>query len=130
MKDAIQPSGVAVPAKPYSPVIVTGDLVFVSGQVPIDEHGVLVDGGFAEQLHGVLRNVERCLRSADCGFDDVVKVGAYLTGRDSFATFNEIYAGYFREPRPVRTTIVCALLDERFLLEMDVVAVRSSPAVD
>lgn len=127
MKEAIQPNDVAVPSKPYSPVIVSGDLVFVSGQIPIDEEAMLVGGGFAEQVHGVFRNVERCLRAAGCGLDDVVKVVAYLTERESFTEFNEIYAGYFREPRPVRTTIVCALLDERFLVEMDVIAVRPGP---
>lgn len=124
MKQAIQPNGVAVPAKPYSPVMVSGEFVFVSGQIPIDEAAMLVEGGFAEQVHGVFRNVERCLRAAGCELDDVVKVVAYLTEREPFSEFNEIYAGYFREPRPVRTTIVCGLLDERFLVEMDVIAVR------
>jgi 2-iminobutanoate/2-iminopropanoate deaminase len=124
MKEAIQPSDLAVPTKPYSPVVTNRDLVFVSGQIPIEPDGSLVPGGIAEQVHGVLRNVERCLSATACGLEDVVKVVAYLTDRGDFATFNEIYASYFREPRPVRTTILCGLMDERFLVEIDVVAMR------
>jgi 2-iminobutanoate/2-iminopropanoate deaminase len=100
------------------------DLAFVSGQIPLEPGGSLVPGGIAEQVHAVLRNVDRCLSAAGSGLDDVVKVVAYLTDRGDFATFNEVYASYFREPRPVRTTILCGLMDERFLVEVDVVAIR------
>lgn len=124
MKRSIQPQGVAVPAKPYSPVVVSGDLVFVSGQIPIGVDGDLISGGFDEQVRRVFENTQLCLEAAECGFADVVKVVAYLTERTSFARFNQLYAEYFAEPLPVRTTIVCELLDERFLFEMDVIARR------
>ena len=119
---AIQPEGVAVPAKPYSPVVVSDGLVFVSGQIPIDVDGRLVGADFEQQLALVLDNVERCLAAAGCGFTDVVKAIVYLTGRDQFDVLNRRYAERFPEPRPVRTTIVCQLLDERFLVEMEVIA--------
>jgi len=121
-KEAIQPAGLAVPAKPYSPVIRSGAWVFVSGQIPIDDSGALVGGAFEEQLTQVLDNVERCLRAAGCGMGDVVKTVVYLTDRRHFDLLNLRYGERFAEPRPVRTTILCGLLDERFLVEMDVVA--------
>jgi 2-iminobutanoate/2-iminopropanoate deaminase len=122
VKEALQPAGLATPTKPYSPVVVSGDLVAVSGQIPIDVHGELVEGGFAEQLQQVFRNLTACLDAAGCDQRDVIKVVAYLTDRGDFAEFNEGYAAFFAEPRPVRTTIVCGLMDERFLVEIDVIA--------
>lgn len=126
MRRSIQPDDVAVPTKPYAPVVTLDHLVFVSGQIPIDERGELVPGGFAQQAHAVFRNLDRCLAAGGSALDDVVKVVAYLTSRNRFAEFNEIYGGYFPDAtaRPVRTTIVCDLLDERFLIEMDVIAAR------
>lgn len=126
MKRGIQPPDLATPTKPYSPVVVSDDLVVVSGQIPLDAQGELIAGGFVEHAHQVFANVETCLRAAGCGLDDTIKVVAYLTDRSHFAQLNEVYAGYFHEPRPVRTTILCGLLDERFLFEMDVIARRPS----
>lgn len=122
VRTAFQPEGIAVPPKPYSPVVVSDGLVFVSGQIPIDVDGELVNDGFEGQLVQVLDNVERCLAAADCTLADVLKATVYLTDRDQFEVLNRRYAERFLEPRPVRTTIVCQLLDERFLVEMDVIA--------
>ena len=119
---AIQPEGLPVPAKPYSPVVVSDGFAFVSGQIPIDGSGELVGGGFEAQLSQVFDNVELCLRAAGCGLGDIVKATVYLTDRDHFGALNRRYAERIPEPRPVRTTIVCELLDERFLVEMEVIA--------
>jgi 2-iminobutanoate/2-iminopropanoate deaminase len=124
VKQGMQPSGIAVPTRPYSPVVIDGDLVAVSGQVPLGPDGSSVDEDFGAQVNQVLRNLTACLDAAGCEPDHVIKVVAYLTDRRNFATFNEIYAGYFAEPRPVRTTILCGLMDERFLVEIDVIARR------
>jgi reactive intermediate/imine deaminase len=126
VKQGIQPPDLARPTKPYSPVVVSDDLVVISGQIPLDQRGELAGEGFAEQVRQVFANVEACLRAAGCELDDVIKVTAYMTERVDFGELNEIYAGYFAEPRPVRTTILCGLLDERFRFEMDVIARRPS----
>jgi 2-iminobutanoate/2-iminopropanoate deaminase len=128
MREEIQPPDIMVPARPYVPVVATDDLVFVSGQVPVDADGALVAPDLDGQVRAVIRNIEVCLRAAGCGLGDVVRVGAYLTSRDSFARFNELYAEGFGGAKPVRTTIVCELMDERFHVEMDVIAVRPPAA--
>ena len=77
-RDARQPEGVARPALPYSPVVVTGDLVFTVGQVALDARGDLVAGGIEEQTAQVLDNLARCLDGVGCSMEDVVKVTAFL----------------------------------------------------
>lgn len=124
MREEIQPPAVAVPKRPYVPVVVNGDLVFVSGQVPVDVDGQLVGTELDGQVRAVLRNLEACLTAAGCSLRDVVRVGVYLSSRGSFGRMNELYAEAFGSTRPARTTIVCGLMDERYLVEMDLVAVR------
>jgi 2-iminobutanoate/2-iminopropanoate deaminase len=124
VREEIQPTGVVVPTRPYVPVVTNGELVFVSGQVPVDDRGHLVDTTLDGQVRAVLRNLETCLEAAGCGLRDVMRVGVYLTSRDSFARMNELYAEAFGEVRPTRTTVVCGLMDDRFLVEMDLIAVR------
>jgi 2-iminobutanoate/2-iminopropanoate deaminase len=126
MREEIQPDGVVVPSRPYVPVVTNGDLVFVSGQVPVDDRGHLVDTALDGQVRAVLRNLETCLAAAGCGFSDVMRVGVYLASRDSFARMNELYAEAFGGTKPTRTTVVCGLMDERYLVEMDLIAVRPS----
>jgi 2-iminobutanoate/2-iminopropanoate deaminase len=124
MREEIQPTGVAVPKRPYVPVVASGELVFVSGQVPVDVEGQLVDAELDGQVRGVLRNLEACLAAAGCRLEDVVRVGVYLSSRASFARMNELYAEAFGLTKPARTTVVCGLMDERYLVEMDLIAVR------
>jgi 2-iminobutanoate/2-iminopropanoate deaminase len=124
MREEIQPPDVAVPKRPYVPVVVNGDLVFVSGQVPVDVDGQLVDTELDGQVRAVLRNLEACLTAAGCSLRDVVRVGVYLSSRGSFGRMNELYTEAFGSTKPARTTIVCGLMDERYLVEMDLVAVR------
>lgn len=124
MREEIQPAGIVVPARPYAPVVTNRELVFVAGQVPVDEQGNLVDTALDGQVRAVLRNLETCLAAAGCGFPDVMRVGVYLTSRDSFARMNQLYAEAFGATKPARTTVVCDLMDERFLVEMDLIAVR------
>jgi 2-iminobutanoate/2-iminopropanoate deaminase len=118
---ALQPDGVATPKAPYSPVIVSGDLVVTAGQVAFDEGGNVVPGGIREQTRQVLGNLERCLGAAGCGFGDVIKVNAFLVDLAEFPAFNEVYAEHFREPYPVRTTVQAGLAPG-LLVEVEAVA--------
>lgn len=124
MREEIQPAGIVVPNRPYVPVVTNGELVFVSGQVPVDDQGRLVDTTLDGQVRAVLRNLETCLAAAGCGFANVMRVGVYLSSRHSFARMNELYAEALGPTKPARTTVVCELMDERFLVEMDLIAMR------
>ena len=121
MRDARQPADVAVPAAPYSPVVVSGDHVFTAGQVASGPDGRIVDGGIEEQTRQVLDNVERCLAAAGATLDDVVKVTAFLTDLGDFAAYNAVYAERFTAPYPARSTVGVALAPG-LLVEIEVIA--------
>lgn len=106
---------------PYSPVIVSGDLVYTAGQVAFDADGNVVGTDAETQTRQVLENVRLCLEAAGCGLDDVLKVTAYLTDLSDFKAFNGVYAEFFSEPYPVRTTVQAGLVPG-FVVEVDVVA--------
>ena len=124
---AVSPKGGPKPVGPYSPALVSLDLVFVSGQVGRDPStGQLVDGTIEEQTDQTLRNIGVLLRSAGCEFTDVVKTTAFLARGEYFKAFNEVYAKFFHEPYPARSTIVCAFVNSEVLVEVEVIARRSN----
>ncbi len=111
------PEGAGKPIAPYSPIVVSDGLVAISGQIPLDAEGTLVSDDFAEQAHQVFANLGACLSAAGCGFDDVVKINAYLADFDDFGTYNDVYGAYFTPPYPARTTVQAGLLG--FRIEVD-----------
>lgn len=120
---AIQPDGVAKPSSPYSPVVVSGDLVYTAGQIGADASGAIVDGGVDAQTRQALENLRRCLEAAGCGLGDVVKVNAYLTDLGAFTAYNAVYREFFEPPYPARTTVGAALAPG-LLVEIEAVARR------
>jgi 2-iminobutanoate/2-iminopropanoate deaminase len=125
MDGAIQPEGLARPAAPYSPVVVSGDLVVTAGQVAFDETGQLAAEDIEGQCRRVLENVRTCLRAAGCELSDVIKVTAFLTDLGNFPVFNSVYREYFEEPYPVRST-VGVTLPPGILVEIEATARRRS----
>jgi 2-iminobutanoate/2-iminopropanoate deaminase len=107
--EALQPDGVATPKAPYSPVVVSDDLVLTAGQVGFDREGNLVSEGIEEQTRQVLENLRRCLEAAGCTLGSVLKVTAFLADLADFDTYNEIYRQYFSPPYPARTTVQAGL---------------------
>ena len=107
--EALQPDGLPIPSAPYSPVVVSGDLVVTAGQVGFDADGKVVEGGIEAQTRQVFENLRRCLEAAGCGFGDVFKVYAFLTDMGNFAAFNAVYAEHFELPYPGRTTVQAGL---------------------
>lgn len=107
--DALQPEGVVKPKAPYSPVVVSGDLVYTAGQVAFDEEGNVVSDGVAAQSRQVFENMGRCLATAGCGFEDVIKVIGFLADMADFDDYNQVYKQYFREPYPARTRVQAGL---------------------
>jgi 2-iminobutanoate/2-iminopropanoate deaminase len=124
-RQALQPEGLAKPRPPYSPVVVSGDLVYTAGQVAFDPAGTLIEGGIVEQTRRTLENVRTCLGAAACTMDDVLKVTAFLSDLGDFAGYNEVYEEFFDEPYPARTSVQAGL-PPGTLVEIEVVARRSS----
>ncbi len=110
---------------PYSQAVRSGTTLYLSGQTPIDPAtGKLVEGDVAAQARQVFENLKAVLAAADASFDDVVRVGIYLTDLANFAAVNEVMKQYFREPYPARSTIGVAALPLGADVEIDLVAVR------
>jgi len=95
---------------PFSPGIKLGDLVFISGQGPIDKNGKIVQGDISAQTRLTLENFKRVTEAAGSGMEDVVQTTVYLKNLDDYEVMNEIYASFFPEPRPARATVQAGLL--------------------
>jgi 2-iminobutanoate/2-iminopropanoate deaminase len=121
----IQPDGIARPSFPYTPVVVSGDLVVTAGQVANDPSGNVVSDDIEAQTRQVLDNIRACLAGAGCGLEDVIKVNAFLTDLGNFAVYNAVYREYFSEPYPARTTVGAALAPGLHV-EVEVIARRPS----
>jgi 2-iminobutanoate/2-iminopropanoate deaminase len=110
---------------PYSPVVIgEGKFVFVSGQIPFDpEAGAIVRGSIAEQTEIVLSNLKRAVETAGATLADVVSCRVYLQplNTSTFTAMNEVYASYFGEAKPARTTLGASLLN--FDVEIEAIAV-------
>ena len=124
-RQALQPEGMAKPRPPYSPVVISGEMVYTAGQVAFDETGTLVEGGIEEQTRRVLENVRTCLDAAGCTLDDVVKVTAFLADLGDLAGYNDVYRELFDEPYPARTSVQAGL-PPGVLVEIEAVARRGS----
>jgi 2-iminobutanoate/2-iminopropanoate deaminase len=107
---------------PYSQAIKLGGLLFTSGQIPLDSSGLLVEGGIEEQTHQVFRNLEAVLSAAGASFQDVVKATVFIKDMNQFAAVNGIYASYFGEHKPARSTVEVARLPKDVLVEIEVIA--------
>jgi 2-iminobutanoate/2-iminopropanoate deaminase len=113
------------PIGPYSPAIDTGDLLFISGQIPLDAAtGKLVAGDIAAQARQALDNLEAILEAAGLTFADVVKTTIFLTSMGDFAAVNEVYKAYVCEPYPARSTIAVAALPMGAKVEIEMIAMR------
>ena len=108
---------------PFSPVVVVGNLVLVSGQASVDETGKIVGDSFEGEFRRSIDNVRRVLAAADCDLRHVVQTRNYVRDNDDLPLFNRLYAEVFSKPYPARTTIVNCL-GPLLRYEIEVVAVR------
>jgi len=112
---------------PYSQAIKAGNLLYCSGQIPLDPAtGALVQGDLAAQTRRVLDNVGAILAAAGTGFDRVVKTTVFLADMNDFAAMNEVYATYFTSPAPARSTVAAAGLPKGARIEIEVIAALSN----
>ena len=107
---------------PYSQAMIVGDLIFTSGQIPLNpETGVLEGKDIAEQTHRVCKNLDAVLTAAGGSLQSAVKTVCFLANMSDFAAFNEVYAQYFTE-KPARSCVAVKDLPKGALLEVEVVA--------
>jgi 2-iminobutanoate/2-iminopropanoate deaminase len=110
----------------YSPAIKAGNLLFISGQIPIDPStGNLIEGDIKAQAEQVMRNLTALLRAAGAGFGQVVRTTVYLADMNDFAGMNEIYSSYIVDPPPARATVQVARLPRDVKIEVDAIAILS-----
>jgi 2-iminobutanoate/2-iminopropanoate deaminase len=108
---------------PYSQAIKSGNLLFLSGQIPLDPAtGALVPGGIEAQTRQVFTNIGAILEAAGVSFGHVVSATVYVADMSDFAKVNEIYATYFTAPAPARATVQVARLPKDSLVEIQVTA--------
>ncbi len=122
-RETFTSDSVGPPVGPFSHAVRGGEAIYLSGQVGQDPAtGRLVEGGVAAQTEQALKNLSAVLEAAGRTFDDVVRVGVYLTDMGDFAAMNEVYARHFAAPYPARTTIGVAALPLGAAVEIDLVA--------
>ena len=108
---------------PYEQALKLDGWVFTSGQIPLDpETGALVEGGIGAQTRQVLENLRRVLEAAGTSMSRVVKTTVYMTNLADFQKMNEVYAEYFPQDKPVRSTAGVASLPRGAMVEIDVIA--------
>ena len=123
MKHAVSSPVAPKAIGPYSQAVRVGQLLFVSGQVPLDPAtGDMVTGDIAAQTRRVFENLGAVLKAGGRSFNDVVRTTVFLADMNDFAEVNRIYGTYFSEPYPARATVQVARLPKDARVEIDVIA--------
>ncbi|HIY28330.1 MAG TPA: RidA family protein [Firmicutes bacterium] len=123
MKQAVATTHAPAAIGPYSQAIVSGDLIFTSGQIPLDPaSGELVQGDIQAQTRQVFSNLREVLQEAGASLDDAVKVNVYMTDLKDFAALNEVYATFFTQPYPARSCVEVSSLPKGAQVEIEIIA--------
>jgi 2-iminobutanoate/2-iminopropanoate deaminase len=119
--------GAAKAIGPYSPALKVGNLLFLSGSIPLDPvSGQLVEGGIVEQTRRVMENITALLAAAGADFSNIARTTVFMVDLGEFAEMNEVYASYFTAPYPTRSTVQVVKLPRDVRVEIDVIAVLSA----
>lgn len=123
--ERIEAPGAPKAVGPYSHSMIVGELVFCSGQIPLDPAtGELVQGDIAAQTGRIIDNMAAVLAASGSALDRVVKTTVFLTDMGDFAAMNEVYAARFGDHRPARSTVAVAGLPKGARVEIECVAIR------
>ena len=114
--ERLHPPGSPAPRGPYSPAVRAGDFIFVSGQVPQEP------GDIAHETRQVLSNLKRILEGCGATMADVVKCGVFLADGNDFAAMNAVYAEFFGDSRPARSTVVAGFMIPNIRVEIYAIA--------
>lgn len=109
---------------PYSQAMIVGDMIYTSGQIALKPDGSFLDGDITSQAIQVLENLKHVLESENSSLKKVVKTTVFLSDMDNFAKLNEVYAQYFGNHKPARTTVAVKTLPKNALVEIECIAKR------
>lgn len=121
----INAEGAPAAIGPYSHAVKLGDMLYTSGQIPLQADGSLIEGGIREQSAQVFRNLEAVLAAGGSSLSQVVKATVFLKDMNQFADVNEVYASFFGEHKPARSAVEVARLPKDVLVEIEVIASTS-----
>ena len=107
---------------PYSQAIAHGGMIFTSGQIALRPNGTFLDGTIAEQTTQVLTNLSEVLKEGGSGLDKVVKTTVFLSDMENFVPMNEVYAKFFGDHKPARSTVAVKTLPKNALVEIECIA--------
>ena len=124
MKEAVTTTAAPAAIGPYSQATVSGNMVYTSGQIPLLPDGSLLEGDVTVQARQVLENLKALLTAAGSGLERVLKTTVFLKDMDDFVAMNAVYAEYFSEPYPARSTVQVAKLPRDVRVEIEAVAER------
>jgi 2-iminobutanoate/2-iminopropanoate deaminase len=126
MKELVTAAGAPQAIGPYSPGLKAGNMLFLSGSIPLDPvSGQLVEGGIKEQATRVMENIKGLLAAAGADFNHIVRTTVFMVDLGEFAAMNEVYASYFTAPYPARSTVQVVRLPRDVRVEIDVIALLS-----
>jgi 2-iminobutanoate/2-iminopropanoate deaminase len=124
VRELVTAAGAPKAIGPYSPALKIGNLLFLSGSIPLDPaSGQLVQGGIVEQTTQVMENIKSLLEAAGASFNNVARTTVFMTDLAEFAQMNEVYSKYFTAPYPARSTVQVVKLPRDVRVEIDVIAV-------
>lgn len=126
MKTIIYTENAPAPIGPYSQAVQTGNMLFISGQIPIDpETNQLISGSIRDEAKQVMQNLQALLTTAGFSFENVVKTTIFLSDMKHFADVNEVYGSYFKSDYPARETVAVLGLPKNVNIEISLIAVKA-----
>lgn len=124
IKSAIYSLNAPKPIGPYSQAVrASGELVFVSSQIPLKSDGILVEGDIQAQVSQVMDNIGKILIEAGCSFDNIVKTTVFLKNLKDFASMNDVYETYFPDIKPARSVTEISDLPKGALIAIEAIAI-------
>ena len=125
MKTIINTNNAPAPIGPYSQAVATGNLLFVSGQIPLDPAtGLIISSDIKAETEMVMKNLQAILTEAGSGFDQVIKATIFLTDMGTFGQVNEVYGSFFSDNFPARETVQVSALPKNVNVEISVIAIK------
>ena len=126
MKKIVSTTEAPAAVGPYSQAVRVGPMLFTAGQIPLDpQSGQIVSGNIAEQTRRVFDNLAAVLRAEGMDFSNIVKTTVFMTDLGDFQTMNEVYASYFKDQPPARSTVQVSALPKGAQVEIELVAVAT-----
>lgn len=126
MKQIIETDKAPAAIGTYSQAVRSGNLVFLSGQIPLDPQTMILKAGFAEQTHQVFKNIQAVVEAAGGNMNQLIKLNIFVMDLNNFAVLNDIMAEYFEQPYPARAAVQVAGLPKGAEVEIEAVLDLSS----